>query len=150
MEKKTTRFLNISLVFASLFCTVIFIAQAITISLMGENTIRQMGVFYMSGISEQVSSHFGTIIELRLSQVEALVHSVPPGRSNETSTQVSLTYNARSAGFEYLAFYMEDGSFRMIYGPQVTADAPELLRRSVQGGKTTSARETTRRASGSH
>ena len=136
MEKKTTRFLNISLIFVSLFCTVIFIAQTVTINLMGENTIRQMGVFYMSGISEQVSSHFGTIIDLRLSQVEALVHSVPPGRGGSgTSTQVSLTYNARSAGFEYLAFYTEDGSFHMIYGSQVTADVPEALRRSVQGGK---------------
>ena len=54
-------------------------------NLMGENAIRQLGVFYMSGISEQVSSHFGTAIELRLSQVESLVDAVPPGtlyRSN--------------------------------------------------------------------
>lgn len=136
MEKRTTRFLNISLVLVSLFCVVIFIAQTICINMMGENTIRQLGVFYMSGISEQVASHFGTAIELRLSQVESLVNAVPPGRAaGETAMRIGLTYSARSAGFEYLAFYTEDGSFHMIYGAQVTADVPENLRRSVQGGK---------------
>ena len=136
MEKRTTHFLNISLVFVSLFCICIFIVQTLSINLMGENAIRQMGVFYMSGISEQVTSHFGTIIELRLSQVEALVNSVPPERNTgEKAMRIGLTYNARSAGFEYLAFYTDDGSFHMIYGSQVTADVPEALRSSVQGGK---------------
>ncbi|MCI9445106.1 MAG: response regulator [Oscillospiraceae bacterium] len=136
MEKRTTSFLNISLVLVSFFCIAIFIGQAVWINILGENTIRQMGVFYMSGISDQVSSHFGTIIELRLSQVESLVNSVPPGRiTGESAMQISLAYNARSAGFEYLAFYADDGSFHMIYGSQVTPDVPETLRRSVQGGR---------------
>ena len=136
MEKRTTRFLNVSLVLVSIFCIFIFIIQAICVNLMGEDAIRQLGVFYMSGISEQVSSHFGTTIELRLSQVESLVDSVPPGRvTGESSMRIALNYNARSAGFEYLALYTEDGNFHMLYGSQVTADVPEDLHRSVQGGK---------------
>lgn len=136
MEKRTTRFLNISLVLVSVFCIFIFIIQTICMNLMGEDTIRQLGIFYMSGISEQVSSHFGSIIELRLSQVVSLVDSVPPGRFvGETSMRVSLTYNARTAGFEYLAYYTDDGNFQMLYGSQVTADVPENLDRSVRGGR---------------
>lgn len=104
--------------------------------LMGEDAIWQLGVFYMSGISEQVSAHFGTTIELRLSQVGSLVDPVPPGRiTSDASMRIDSTYNARSAGFEYLASYMDGGSFHMIYGPQVTADVPEALSRSVRGGK---------------
>ncbi len=49
--------------------------------------------------------------------------------------RIGLTYNARSIGFEYLAFYTDDGSFHMLYGSQVTADVPEALHSSVQGGK---------------
>ncbi|MDE7249381.1 MAG: HAMP domain-containing histidine kinase, partial [Lachnospiraceae bacterium] len=136
MEKRTTRFLNISLVLVSFFCIFIFIVQAICVNLMGEDAIRDLGVFYMSGISEQVSSHFGTAIELRLSQVESLVDSVPPGRvTGESAMRIGLSYNARSAGFEYLALYTEDGNFHMIYGSQVTADVPEDLHQSVQEGK---------------
>ena len=136
MEKKTTHFLNISLVLVSFFCIFIFILQTVCMNFMGEDAIRQLGVFYMSGISERVSAHFGTIMELRLVQVESLVESVPPGRYNgETSMRIELSYNARSAGFEYLAFYTEDGSFHMIYGSQVTAEVPDSLYRSVQGGR---------------
>ncbi len=136
MKKRTTRFLNISLILVSLFCVSIFFIQTFYINLMGENAIRQLGVFYMSGISEQVSSHYGTTIELRLSQVEALVNAVPPGRiTGEAAMQISLTYNARLAGFEYLAFYTEDGNFHMLCGSQVTAEDPEALHLSVQGGK---------------
>ena len=136
MEKRTTRFLNISLVLVSFFCIFIFIIQTIFVNYTGEDTIRQLGIFYMSGISEQVSTHFGTTIELRLSQVESLVDSVPPGRvTGESAMRIALSYNARSVGFEYLALYTEDGNFHMIYGSQVTADVPEDLHRSVQGGK---------------
>ncbi|MDE6642178.1 MAG: response regulator [Acetatifactor sp.] len=136
MEKRTTRFLNVSLVLVSFFCIFIFIIQAICVNLMGEDAIRELGIFYMSGISEQVSSHFGTTIELRLSQVESLVDSVPPGRvTGESAMRVALNYNARSVGFEYLALYTEDGNFHMLYGSQVAADVPEDLHRSVQGGR---------------
>ena len=136
MEKRTTRFLNVSLVLVSLFCIIIFIIQAVFANLMGEDAIRQLGVFYMSGISEQVSSHFGTTIELRLSQVESLVDAVPPGRDkSDSAMRIALNYNARSSGFEYLALYTEDGTFHMLYGSQVTADIPESFHRSVQGGK---------------
>ena len=136
MGKRTSRFLSISLALISLFCILIFVGQAAYINYLGENALRQLGVFYMSGISQQVASHFGTTMELRLSQVESIVNSVPPGRySNETSMRIGLTYNARSIGFEYLAFYTDDGSFHMLYGSQVTADVPEALHSSVQGGK---------------
>ena len=137
MEKRTTRFLKVSLVLASLFCIAIFICQTVCVNWMGEDAIRQLGIFYMSGMTEQVSSHFETIIELRLSQVESIVHAVPPGRTAPgSSMQIELTYNARSAGFEYLALYTDDGSFHMLYGPQVTPDLPEALHQSVLGGKT--------------
>lgn len=68
-------------------------------NLMGEDAIRQLGIFYMSGTTEQVSSHFEAIIELRLSQVESIVHAVPPGRATwNSSMQVELAYNARYDG----------------------------------------------------
>ena len=136
MGKGTTRFLNISLALVSLFCVVIFVTQALFMSWMGEDAIRDLGIVYMSGITEQVSSHFGTIIELRLSQVESIVNSLPPGRiTGQSSMQIELAYNARSAGFEYLALYTDDGRFHMLYGPEVTPDVPEDLHRSVQGGR---------------
>lgn len=52
MGKRTSRFLSISLALISLFCILIFVGQAAYINYLGENALRQLGVFYMSGISQ--------------------------------------------------------------------------------------------------
>ncbi len=136
MKNTTTRYLTVSLVLISFFCILVFGVQTMCMNLMGADAIRELGVIYMSGLSEQVASHFGTVIELRLSQVESLVDAVPPGRfPGGRPMRIALTHNARSMGFEYLALYGEDGSFHMLYGPQVTADIPEALQRSVESGR---------------
>ena len=51
-------------------------------------------------MSRQVAAHFGTVIELRLSQVEALVDAVSPSRrAKYDAVCLELAYYARSRGF---------------------------------------------------
>ena len=120
MENRITRFLMSSLVLLSVFCVVVFSVQAVWNSSMGADALTEIGVVYMSGISKQVSAHFDTTMELRLSQVSELVDAVPPQRAQDPAAmRVSLGYISRARGFEYLAFYTEDGQFEMIYGPQL-------------------------------
>ena len=69
MKNKTTRYLTVSLVLVSFFCVFVFGVQTVCMNLMRADAIRELGVIYMSGLSEQVAAHFGTVIELRLSQV---------------------------------------------------------------------------------
>ncbi len=136
MRHKTTRFLTVSLILASIFCMIVFNIQTIWMNRMGANAIKEIGVIYMSGMSKQVAAHFETTIQLRLSQVEALVDAVSPTRARENKALlVELAYNARSRGFEHLAFYTEDGGFHMIYGSTVYPEIPQALHKSVIGGK---------------
>ena len=136
MRHKTTRFLTVSLILASIFCMIVFNIQTIWMNRMGANAIKEIGVIYMSGMSKQVAAHFETTIQLRLSQVEALVDAVSPTRARENKALlVELAYNARSRGFEHLAFYTEDGGFHMIYGSTVHPEIPQALHKSVIGGK---------------
>lgn len=135
MKHNTIRFLFVSLILVSVFCVYIFTSLAIRMNQKGADTISQIGEMYMSGMSQQVSMHFGTTIDLRLSQVEALVDSAPPGRAaSRRAMQVTLTYNARSRGFDYLAFYCSDGSFEMIYGLQVDVDGQDGFFQSISAG----------------
>lgn len=76
MGNRTTHFMKVGLVLVSLFCILVFAAQTFFMNLMRGDAIRQLGVIYISGLSEQIALHFGTTIELRLSQVEALVGDV--------------------------------------------------------------------------
>ena len=137
MKNKALHFLYTGLIFVSLFCALVFMVQTMCMNQMGKLAIRELGVTYMSGLSKQVAAHFGTLIELRLSQVESVADAVPPGRfsDNLTQMQIELTHNARSIGFEYLALYTKEREFQMIYGSHMTPDIPEALHRSVQGGK---------------
>lgn len=136
MGKSITRFLTVSLALVSVFCVFIFYIQTTWISVMGAQAIQKIGVMYMSGVSEQIATHFATAIDLRLSQVEALVNAMPLERADEASSmRVILTEVARSRGFEYLAFYMEDGNFDMIYGKPIQSGAPEVFLNSLKNGE---------------
>ncbi len=136
MRRKTTHFLTASFVLASIFCMIVFVVQTMWMNQMGAGAIKEIGVIYMSGMSKQIAAHFGTTIELRLSQVESLVDAVSPARKRDYSAmRLELAYYARSKGFEYLAFYTDEGDFQIIYGPKVVPEVPQALHRSVMGGK---------------
>lgn len=79
MNKKskdhTTQFLLGGLIIVAVLCICIFSYMAFHMERRSSETISQVGLTYMSGMSEQVSLHFETIMSLRLSQVRALVNT---------------------------------------------------------------------------
>ena len=136
MRRKTTYFLAASFILASVFCMIVFNVQTMWMNRMGADAIKDIGVIYMSGMSRQVAAHFGTTIELRLAQVGALADAISQARKRELDAlKLELAYYARSRGFEYLAFYTDEGEFQIIYGPAVELEEPRTLQRSVRGGK---------------
>lgn len=136
MKNRTTRFLFVSLAGILLLCILTFTYLAIWMGRRGAEAIGEIGSMYMAGMSEQAATHFGTAIELRLSQVGALVDSVPPDSTMERSAmRVALSYNARARGFDHLALCGRDGTVEMIYGSQVEMDEPEAFITSVSGGE---------------
>ncbi len=136
MKSKTPRFLIVSLVCFSLLCVLVFSTLAVQMNSREAEAIGQLGAIYMSGMSEQAATHFGTTIELRLSQVGALVDSVPPGTGRDfSSVRVALSYNARARGFDHLALCLADGSFEMLYGSQMEADRSGEFFQSLADGK---------------
>ncbi len=136
MKNRTTRFLIISLICISIFCVLDFSYLTSRMNRRGAEAIGELGAIYMAGMSEQAATHFGTTIELRLSQVGALVDSVPPGSGRDRdSVRVSLSYNARARGFDHLALYGEDGSFEMLYGSQIEVNASDTFHQSLKNGE---------------
>lgn len=135
MKNKTTRFLIISGVFMVVLCVVIFTAQAVHMNKRSAEAISELGDIYISGMSEQAARHFGTTIELRMSQVSAIVDSVPAKGGVESSMRLTLTYNARARGFEYLALYSDDGTLEMLYGSQLMINDPAGFLASLTRGE---------------
>ncbi len=135
MKNKTTRFLIISAVFTAVFCIVILTVQAVYMSRRSAEAISELGDIYISGMSEQAAKHFGTTIELRMSQVSTMVDSVPSKGGVASSMRLTLIYNARARGFEYLALCSEDGVLEMLYGSQLAVDDPDSFTTSLVRGE---------------
>ena len=129
-----TRFLTVSLALVLLLTVCIFSFLAFFMSQKSAETISAVGTTYMSGMGEKVTQHFQTTIELRLSQVEALVDILPPDSEPYHTLRSDLAYNAQARGFQALAFYSADGKFDMIYGNRPVLADPEPFLDSMNSG----------------
>ncbi|MEY8260232.1 response regulator [Oscillospiraceae bacterium 50-60] len=134
-NKKTLRFLMVSLIAVSILCVCIFSFLAFYMNQRSGETINSVGEIYMSGMSQQISKHFETTMDLRLSQLEALVETNLPGSVNRDALTENLVYSARARGFEHLALCSADGGFETLYGSDLTVTDPEPFLSSLNAGE---------------
>lgn len=122
MRHKTIRFLFVSLIIVIVLCGGVFAWQVKDMNEKSARTMNKVGEIYMTDMSKQITRHLGTVMELRLSQVEALVHDIAPNQENGYEEVCRLlSNNAMARGFDRLAFCMEDGTFELLYGKEISA-----------------------------
>ena len=129
------RFLTVSLALVLLLTVCIFSFLAVYMSRKSSETISAVGTTYMTGMGEKVTQHFTSIIELRLSQVTALVESFHPDDAPPAELRDELSVNARLRGFESLAYYSPSGEFDMLYGEEPVLADPEPFLASMNAGE---------------
>jgi len=130
------RSLKISIVLIVCLNVLIFTCLGISINKMSENTIENIGTAYMAGMNEQVSLHFETIIDLRLTMAESIAHIAAGGEGNsDRGSREEIEYGARARHFLCAALYSSDGTIEMIYGDPVTLNHPEPFLDSLQKGE---------------
>lgn len=122
MRHKIIRFLFVTFILVIALCGGVFFWQVKEMNEKSAATMNEVGEIYMAGMSEQIRRHFGTVMELRLSQVEALVHDIEPNQGNGYEEVCRLlSNNAKARGFDRLAFCMEDDTFDLLYGEEISA-----------------------------
>ncbi|NBH71002.1 response regulator [Clostridiaceae bacterium] len=132
MKNKTIRFLQTSLVLVSVLCVAIFSFLAFYVNRKSSETISEVGNIYMSGMNERIVLHFATTMEMRLSHVEDMERMIASGKHKDgRELREELVYSAQARGFEYLAFYSEDGEFEMLYGDLLKVADPEPFLNSL-------------------
>ena len=124
------------MVAALVFCIGVFSFLAISLNHKTADQITEVGTIYMSGMSEQISRHFETLIELRLDQVETIVKTNSEKDSvYGTELLEKLVDGGKVRDFDFLAFYDKNGKFEMIYGDPVELVDPEPFFNSIVEGK---------------
>lgn len=136
LRDRTLGTLRIGIIIFSIYCILALVMQNSAINIESDRAIRGLGRVYMSVISEQLASHFGTVTEMNLKQAVALVNSAPPSSFySESQLRIKLSNTARSSGFDYLSFITTDNELDVIYGPEVRLDAPDVVETSLASNK---------------
>jgi signal transduction histidine kinase len=122
MQRKTIRFLWISLAVLAALCVAVFVWLNQTMIRKSNETITRVANIYMEEINTQLRRHFDSLVEMQLAQVEGLILAVPPEtvQTMDADTVQTLTEKGRSRGFTYLALYNTDGQADILYGEPVT------------------------------
>lgn len=133
-NKALPRFLKISI--AVIVCLTVFVFSFLGISIhnMSESAIENIGTAYMSGMNEQVSLHFETIIELRLTMAESIAH-IAAGDNFGYGSKEEIEYGARARHFLCAALYSPNGEIEPIYGDSVELNHPEPFLESLRRGE---------------
>ncbi len=133
-----THFLVGSFLAVSIFTFGVFFFLSQYMDRISFDTISQVGDSYMHGMSDQISMHFQTTVELRLNQVESIVDILPDDVRPEAGREdvlEELAATGAARGFSQLALLNSLGEFEMIYGENlVITDPPPFLETLGQGG----------------
>ena len=137
-KNRTLHFLVGSLIFLILLCIMIFLMQTARINQMSIEAIGEIDAIYMSDVSQQAAGRFETGMELRLSQISALVNDVPPEMvKNENDLRTSIVSMAKGRGFDHLALYEKDGVLEMLYGDELSLEDEEAFFTALEKGQET-------------
>ncbi|WP_347563745.1 ATP-binding protein [Clostridium sp. 1001271st1 H5] len=120
-----TRFLIYSFIGLLFFSIAVFSLLGIYMSRKSKKTVYEIGNIYMSGMNEQMSRHFETVIKLRFNQVSGIVSVVPTDSNDKENLYEELIYRAQVRGFDYLALCSAEGDFQTLYGQSIRPLNPE-------------------------
>ena len=130
----TTRFLICSFIGLLVFSIIIFSLLGIYMSRKSKNTVYEIGNIYMSGMNDQMSRHFETVIKLRFDQVSGIVSVVPTDSNNRANLYEELIYRTQVRGFDYLALCSAEGNFQTLYGKAIQPLNPEPFVEALSKG----------------
>ena len=102
-KNSTILFLIHSFIGLLLFGIVVFSILGIYMDRKSKDTIYEVGEIYMSGMNEQMSRHFESVIKLRFDQVDGIISTVSEEASDRDGIYEELIYRAQIRNFDYLA-----------------------------------------------
>ncbi|MBU9742879.1 response regulator [Lachnospiraceae bacterium ASD3451] len=124
-KNSTTGFLICSFIGLLISSIIIFSLLGIYMSRKSKKTVYEIGNIYMSGMNEQMSRHFETVIKLRFNQVSGIVSVVPTDTNDKDVLYEELIYRAQVREFDYLALCSTEGDFQTLYGQSIQPLNPE-------------------------
>ena len=136
-NKKMIFFLCGSVIIIMLVCVIVFSKMIQYMNQQNDDALHEVGELYMKEMSNQISSHFTSVMDLRISMQEAIITRTPPESVEEFNQAFvdEMTLSGEIRNIEYLALYAEDGSIDIIYGEPVEIVNEEPFNKSLHENK---------------
>ncbi|MGI6094786.1 MAG: response regulator [Lachnospiraceae bacterium] len=120
-----TRFLTRSFIGILIVSIFSFTWLGIYMNNKSHDAFHQIGSIYISGMSDQISRHFESVIELRFDQAKGLVSVVSSEGQTQEELYEELAYRADVRGFDYLALCSPEGVFETLRGQSIQPLNPD-------------------------
>lgn len=133
-KKSPMRFLTYSFIGLLIFSVVVFTLLGIHMNRESKEAFYEVGEIYMSGMNQQMSEHFESVIKLRFDQVNSIVSVVSEERNSENLYD-ELIYRSLARNFDYLALCSAKGKFETLYGQPVQPINPSPFVESLIQGE---------------
>lgn len=124
-KNAAARFLIYSFIGLLIFSIAVFSLLGIYMNRKSRDTICEVGEIYMSGMNEQMSGHFESVIELRFSQVCGIASVVSSDNRDKEKLYEELVYRAQVRDFDYVALCSAGGKLEMLYGQPIQPINPD-------------------------
>ena len=118
-KHSVTHFLIGSFIGLIVFSIMVFSMLGIYMSRKSNKAINEVAQIYMSGMNEQMSRHFQTVIQLRFDQVSGIVSVVSVDNNEKEKLYEELVYRTKVRNFDYLALCSTEGDFQTLYGQSI-------------------------------
>ena len=133
-KNAAARFLIYSFIGLLIFSIAVFSLLGIYMNRKSRDTICEVGEIYMSGMNEQMSGHFESVIELRFSQVCGIASVVSSDNRDKEKIYEELVYRAQVRDFDYVALCSAGGKLEMLYGQPIQPINPDpFIQSLIQG-----------------
>lgn len=124
-RESTKRFLIYSFVGIVIISILSFSWLGIYMTSRSQEAFDRIGSIYMTGMNEQISEHFESVIKLRFNQVSGIVSVVSKDDYKGQALYDELSYRASVRDFDYLALCNAKGEFETLRGSNIRPLNPE-------------------------
>ena len=121
MDKKVLKVFRATIVGMIVVCALVFYFITTYMTKQNTSTLNQVADTYMQGMSVQIQSHFDTLLNMRLIQVQNVLLALPPEDVEVMNDDVRerLSAIAQSRGFTHTYLMDMDGDMESIFGDPI-------------------------------
>lgn len=138
MDKKALNVFRATIIGMFAVCALVFYFITAYMTRQNTNTLNQVADTYMQGMSEQIQSHFDTLLNMRLIQVRNVLLALPPEEMEtlDDNMREQLSAIAQSRGFTHTYLMDMDGNMESILGDPIEIENADNFLAAMNNGET--------------